>query len=198
MSKWTEVPAGEVNGAIQRFLVALGDRADVVIRLINGANHVFAYVIARYAIEHASDFPSIESLPLTVVYGRMEEQIKVEKYDGVDANITPTTFPTDQVGEVEKEALLVHFNRFMGGDEVENELEALGLRLGNLDELLAVGAKYPDKQRSFPIVAIGSAVRLRGFRYVPFLSFWLGGRRLSLSKRCDGWNDSCRFLAFCK
>ncbi|MBU1046142.1 hypothetical protein KJ616_03435, partial [Patescibacteria group bacterium] len=142
--------------------------------------------------------PSIKSLPLTVKYGKTGKQIKAGRYDWVNDSISPTNFPTDQTGEIEKEALLVLFNRSMESDEAERELEALGLRPGNLDELLAVGKQHPDKQRSFLIVALGSAVRLVGGLFVPCLGGWGGGRELFLGGWGGGWDGVCRFLAFRK
>jgi len=48
MQKWTEVPAGQVNGAFQRFMGALGDEADIAIARIN-TEPVFADRMAVYA-----------------------------------------------------------------------------------------------------------------------------------------------------
>ncbi len=46
--KWTEIPSGQTNGAFQRFMVALGDEADVAVGRIN-AEPVFADRMAAYA-----------------------------------------------------------------------------------------------------------------------------------------------------
>ena len=48
MQKWTEVPAGQVNGAFQRFMRALGDEADIVITRIN-AEPAFTDQLALFA-----------------------------------------------------------------------------------------------------------------------------------------------------
>lgn len=47
--KWTECPAGTVNGANQRFLTALGDKADTVLDHIN-ADDLFSLRLAQFAI----------------------------------------------------------------------------------------------------------------------------------------------------
>ena len=47
--KWTEILSGLVNGAFQRFMVALGEKADVAVNRINN-EPVFAERLAQYAI----------------------------------------------------------------------------------------------------------------------------------------------------
>lgn len=141
--------------------------------------------------------PFIEILPLTVKYGKTDEQIVAGNYHRVDDGVNSRNFPTIRTGKLETEAVIFHFNRHMGSDEVEKELDARGFRPGNLDELLALGIRYPDKQEEFPIVALGSVT----YRQVPCLERNLGKRILSLCRRSSdggGWNDCFRFLAFRK
>lgn len=47
--KWTEIPTGQTNGAFQRFMVALGEKADVAVTRIN-TEPVFADRMASYAM----------------------------------------------------------------------------------------------------------------------------------------------------
>ena len=84
----------------------------------------------------------------------------------------------------------------MGSDEVLKKLEKLGLRPATLPELLAFGATYPNKQRKFPIVALGSVWRYwEGYRFVPYL--WENGARrdLGLGWLERGWDAYYRFAA---
>lgn len=46
--KWTDIPSGQTNGAFQRFMVALGDDADIAVNRIN-TEPVFADRMAAYA-----------------------------------------------------------------------------------------------------------------------------------------------------
>lgn len=55
--KWTEVPSGQTNGAFQRFMVALGDEADVAVTRIN-TNPAFADRLAQYARKGAIEPPT--------------------------------------------------------------------------------------------------------------------------------------------
>lgn len=122
-------------------------------------------------------------------------------YDWVNSDITEKHFPVKGEGTTKEVTIeLVHFNRAMGSsDEVIRELDKRGLRPATIEELLAFGAKYPELQRQFPIVALGSIWRRLGRRYVPCLwgnssernlslPFWFGYR----------WSDYCRFLALRK
>lgn len=138
-------------------------------------------------------------LPLTIKYGNLEEQINAGKYDRkYDNDITAKNFPTDKTGEVRLEAILVHFGKYRSNEEVLREINKLTLRVGDLDELLAIGTNYPDKQREHPIVALGSGVRLYGAHRVPCLHNLDGKRSLILDYGGNGWHGYYCFLAFPK
>jgi hypothetical protein len=78
-------------------------------------------------------------------------------------------------------------------------LEVDGWIVGKIEHLLAFGAKYPDEQRKYPIIALGSFCSVYGNRVVPEL--WRDGRQgytdrrnLNLSHWYCEWHESCRFL----
>jgi hypothetical protein len=143
--------------------------------------------------------PADPIFKVEVDYGlTLAEMIMAGKYDWTSSNITPEHFPIQGEGRVERELTFVHFNKVMTTDEVLAELDRRGLRPGGgkIEELLALGAKFPDLQRQFPIVAIGSSfVGGGGFRSFACL-YWLGGERhLGLAYVVDDWSEGCRFLA---
>ena len=80
-------------------------------------------------------------------------------------------------------------------DEVLAEMDRRGLRPALYEELLGFAEKYPDEQRKYPIVALGSEADVGGRRRVAYL--WDGGdgRSLNLGWIGSGWNDDYRFLA---
>jgi len=121
--------------------------------------------------------------------------IRAGQYDWVNSDITSDHFPIkDEEGT--KDALeLVHFERYIESDDVLRELDRRGLRSATIEELLAFGAKYPELQRQFPIVALGSVWRRLDGRFVPCLWSGAGKRYLGLSWFESGWSDRCRFLA---
>ncbi len=148
-------------------------------------------VVAEYFHAAANVFtlPVNSALPLA-------EAIAAGKYDWVNPDITPDRFPIFGEATVEVEMRFVHFNCAMESDNVLKELDQAGLRPATLAELLAFGAKYPDKQREFPIIALGSVWQDRyGDRNVPGLWNDASVRRLRLNWFDSGWDEDCRFLA---
>ena len=89
----------------------------------------------------------------------------------------------------------VHMDRDASTDEVLAEMDRKGLRPALYEELLGFAEKYPDEQRKYPIVALGSETDVRGRRIVAYLWGADDGRNLSLLWIVGGWCDYSRFLA---
>ena len=132
-----------------------------------------------------------------VDYGQtLQQMIANGKYDYANSDITSGNFPMTGNGKQEVVVELVHFGRDMESDAVIKEFEARGLRAAMLPDLLAFGATHPEKQREFPIVALGSVWQGRdGYRYVPYLSRDGSERKLYLIWNDFRWSDYCRFAA---
>ena len=136
-----------------------------------------------------------------VDYGQtLQQMIANGKYDYANSDINSTNFPTTGNGKQEVVVELVHFGRDMESSAVLKEFESRGLRAATLPELLAFGAIYPEKQREFPIVVLGSVWQDRdGSRYVPCLFRCGSKRRLGLGWGDGRWDDHfCRFAAIRK
>lgn len=126
----------------------------------------------------------------------VEKAIKAGKYDWVNSDITSDHFPSMETGEKEVSIELIYFGRDMGTDDVLRELDKMSLRPANLKELLALGEKFPDIQREFPIIALGSVWRDRyGYRGCAFLLRGGSMRSLSLDWLLVRWREFCRFAA---
>lgn len=127
----------------------------------------------------------------------VEEMVEAGSYCQWNADIVQKHFPHDREGnKTELKVELVHFNRLIESDDAITELDKLGLRPVNSAELLTFGAAYPDVQREFPVVALGSPWVLPDGRRVDlFLEAFYGDRGLSLS--CGGmkWSECYRFAA---
>lgn len=126
----------------------------------------------------------------------LEEMIAAGNYDWKNSDITPEHFPILGKGKVELKPHLIHFNRVIDSDDVLKSPEMIGKRPGKIEELLAFGKTYPEMQRKFPVVALGSVAGLDGHRRVACLDEGRSERELYLNWRVDGWDESCRFLAF--
>lgn len=82
----------------------------------------------------------------------------------------------------------------MSTDQALAELDKMNLKPAGIQECLAFGEKYPDVQRQFPIIFLGSVWQgPRGDRSCPYLGRDGSERDLYLSWFDDGWIDICRF-----
>ena len=151
---------------------------------------------------------------IVVDYNRsLNAMIKAGKYDWVRDDINTKHFPLKGKGKHELKAVLLHFNRYIEFDDAIAEMDRQGYRPGNIEELLALGEQYPDLQKRFPIVALGSVwwvfdhtVRLMPFlkwsdldRDINLCSPWSDlDRDINLCSSDGGWYAESRFLAFRK
>lgn len=169
-----------------------GYLSDVVEAIVLGT------VPARDEFRKILGLPPLE-LWITVNRGlSLKEMITAGEYDWVNPEITPERFPITGTGENKLKAEIIHFNCDMSSEDVVAKLDKVGLRPGSIEELLAFGATFPDMQRKFPIVALGSSARVDGRRRVAFLYGGDSGRGLNLDYWGDGWGGFYRFLAFRK
>lgn len=186
--------AMEVFRAIVNAVLERGGSDDDLRRILTSKKLAGAIadiiVGAKQAVENA--------FRLTVDYDlSVEDMVKFGKYDWANSDITSGHFPVARQGKSEVKAELVHLNRcFSSGDEVLNELDRLGYRPADLAEDLAFGAAYPEEQRKYPIVALGSVWQYPdGGRDVVYLGVRAGDRELDLRWLGDDWHEGWRFLA---
>lgn len=115
--------------------------------------------------------------PITIDYSRtLEEMVAVGRYDHYYPKIiNSTNFSIEKsvVGKIKREAVLFRFDQYKqeidSGDilEIQEKMKIKGFRPGTLPELLALGAQYPELQRSYVILELGSEwIRSDGAWYV--------------------------------
>ena len=141
-----------------------------------------------------------ESITLSVDYGRLlEAMIAVGNYDWKNDNITAKKFPVVGNGVEQFEVKLFHFNRTTQSqdnvDAIKADDPANPWEPGKIEHLLSFGEKYPEEQRKYPIIALGSVAEVLGYRYVPYLDRLGAERYLGLGWWGHGWDGCCRFLA---
>lgn len=112
----------------------------------------------------------VATLKVVVDHGKsVEEMVKSGGYNYANANITGGHFPHPREGEETVTIDLVKFDKSGTTAERERQLAAHG-DLAEMDDMLALGAQHPDRQRQYPIVFLGSAwVRSGGGRLVGLL-----------------------------
>lgn len=130
------------------------------------------------------------------------DRIKAGNYGWVNPDITADNFTIEILNErVEKD--LVLFNPFVDGEcssisseDAVKEMDKQGLRLATAEEIFAFGEKFPDKQRKYGIVALGSVwCGPDGYRRVLVLDRDGSNRELYLRDWGGDWSSGCRFLA---
>ena len=135
---------------------------------------------------------STETCTVTIDHRQtFEQMLAAGDYDHVNRHITEASFPMARGDAAEWELTLVHIGRVASTDELLHQLDVLGVRSARIEELLAFGATYPQRQRQFPIVAVGA---LDAYRRRPFL--WGSPRVRHLDLRFDEkiWSGNIRFL----
>jgi hypothetical protein len=155
----------------------------------------FENYIDRDAFRRLVGLKPINTFTINVNYDLpLEEMVKAGKYDWVNREITTDKFPSKRKGTAVIDVDLIFFNRDMEWDEVLLALDKMGYRPAELPELLAFGAKYPDIQKNFPIVAFGSVGHnSEGHNIVVGLFSDYGGRGLRLYWLDSRWRANYRF-----
>lgn len=126
----------------------------------------------------------------------LTQMIADGNYDWVNNDITESHFPVSGQGKVELNPELIHYGKSMNSDDIVRDMQSRGLRPATLPELLAFGAKYPEKQREFSIVALGSVWQpFNRYRHVAYLYGYVSKRRLDLYIWDGDWSVNYRFLA---
>jgi hypothetical protein len=125
----------------------------------------------------------------------LKELITLGKYDWVNKNITEARFPMPEGFVLGAEPKTFHFNRSISSADSIKEMAKEGYHPATIWDLLDYGAKNPEEQRKYPIVALGSDTGVGGRRCVAYL-YGDGARRdLDLDRFGDYWHDGYRFLA---
>lgn len=142
-----------------------------------------------------SPFVTHNFLATLVSERTLKDAINAGKYDWTDDNITEKNFPTNKESFGTKDMSLFHFNKDISSENEVLKMDEAGYRPATLMELLVIGEKYPEIQREFPVVALGSSVKFCGVLLVPVLWLDSDGRSLGLDCWHFDWLSRCRFLA---
>jgi hypothetical protein len=125
----------------------------------------------------------------------LSDMVKAGHYDRVADGIVESNFPRIKF-EVEKiDVAFDHFDRSISSDSAVAEMDKVGYRPATIEGLLVFGAKNPEVQRQFPVVALGSSCVVGGCRYVAYLDGYGSGRGLYLRSWRHDWDGRSRFLA---
>lgn len=156
-------------------------------------------LIEKSNVQSEKVINSTNEIKLVIDYTKTVEQVIADSnYDWKNDDITAQHFPVspEMIGKkAEVSAKLFHFNRGISSDDVISEMDKAGYRPATLMELLVLGFLFPELQRQFPIVALGSVWHDAGdYRLVPYLDVYGYKRELDLSWFGRDWDAPCRFL----
>lgn len=123
-----------------------------------------------------------------------EDRIKLGNYGWRNSDLTEKKFPVteDQYGEWEWK--LFHFNRSISSGDAIRLMKEDGYDAGQIGHILTFGEKYPEEQRKFPIIGLGSVAKVGLNRHVPGLWYGYGKRGLGLYWFDRAWVAYYRFL----
>ena len=142
-----------------------------------------------------------DTFRLTVDYGQsLEAMIADGHYDWKNNDITAERFPITGDGIVEFEGRYFHFNRNISSENTIKEIEAADTAnpwsAAKIEHVLSHGKTFPEEQRKFPIIGLGSVAKVLGNRLVSYLGKGGSERYLDLLYRFDYvWSPGYRFLA---
>lgn len=128
----------------------------------------------------------------------LPELIAAGRYNWIDREITVDRFTPTGKGSLVFEVKLFHLNSKTLSERAANAINEFQdchpWQPGSIEHLLSFGAKYPQEQLKYPIIALGPKVETFG-RTVPRIDARGRWRRLDLSWWDRAWNEVCRFVA---
>lgn len=156
-------------------------------------------LIEKTGVQSEKVVNSTDEIKLAIDYTKTVEQVIADSnYDWKNDDITSQHFPVspEMIGKkAEVSAKLFHFNCDISSDDVISEMDKAGYRPATLMELLVLGFLFPELQRQFPIVALGSVWHsARVTRHVPCLDVSGIKRKLNLLWFDGVWFAHYRFL----
>jgi hypothetical protein len=127
----------------------------------------------------------------------LDKLLAAGKYDWISPDVTDEHFPLKQKGTVQVSVLPVVLGcgHYVDNTDALVQLATRGLRPATIDHLLTFGATFPDEQRKYPIVALGSVSRIHDHSCIPFLAAAGTSRFIGVLAWDDEWSNAMRFLA---
>lgn len=140
----------------------------------------------------------IKEINLVVDYSQsLSEMITAGNYDWKNSVVNEKYFTVTKQLTAKRVVLLASlfcFSYHISSDEVINEMYKIKFKTAALPELLALGANYPELQRQFTIIALGSIFYRIGGNIVPGLYSDGIKRKLSIDLYNNSWHSQTCFL----
>jgi len=157
--------------------------------------------ITKENLQHFIRTPSVHSrfslFDIEVDYGQtFDQMVEAGNYDWVNDDITSVHFPVQGgKGVLNFKVELVNMGRVATTEELLEEAKKRGLTRPGIEHILAFGAKFPEIQREFPIVALIEKPWRDPHGRLNVPELWYNGDKRKLNDKLDMWWDDCdRFL----
>ena len=189
----------EVTKVLINAILDMGGSDDDLLRVLK--DKTLARKFAEIVMEGRGIMVADGCELIAVNYGlKLVEAIAEGAFDWKNDDITSKNFKNadHEKGEATLKVKLFHFGRDMSSEDVVKEMDKDSFRPATLRELVAFAAKFPDEQRKYAIVGLGSVMERDGDRDVPCLDLLGHERGLDLSWWGGGWGGYYRFLAVSK
>lgn len=136
------------------------------------------------------------TFPVTVNYDiPIGDAVKTGNYDWVEDELAKISFISVGSGK-ESLAIILIQNTQISARNMPKELDRQGLRPANIQELLAFGAAYPEKQKEHPIVALGLLGQdSEGLHYAAYLDGLASQRSLRVTWMDYDWLSTYWYAA---
>lgn len=126
------------------------------------------------------------------------KMIEAGQYNWCNDNINSKNFPIVGQGVMRYETKLFDFG-CVSSEDADRRIQESDIDhpwvSAKIERVLAFGATYPEMQRKFWIVGLGSSCVIDGYRKVPVLYSDDSSRHLILNDWDGDWNGRGRFLA---
>lgn len=199
---WKNARAGTLNDAMQRFLSSLGNQGEMVLEMMAMDCSPLAGELAEYAKMRTDQLARVSKADfiLEVNYDEdFDAMIAAGNYGSHNGYITRSYFPITGKGTAKFEAKLIDLNGNLCSSDVKHRIMRTDTERPwepcKIEHLLAFGKQFPNEQRKYPIVALGTCVEVDGEPKVPFLYSVDSKRTLLLERWNVDWLGNCRFLA---
>ncbi len=183
-----DLTAGQLNSLVKK-----AGGHEHVLRILSGDLKIQLLSTTAEAVVVPTDVDQFMTVNPDLAF---EERITRGHYGWRNSDLTEKRFPVtaEQVGDWDWK--IFHFDRNISSEGALRLMKEDGYDAGQIGHILAFGEKYPEEQRKFPIIGLGSVARAVLYRYrlVPELLDGDGGRGLDLRWFGLGWYRFYRFL----
>lgn len=142
---------------------------------------------------HQSNAPTVA----TQTVKTLAEMLARGNYDEIDPDINERNFGQETL-VVGVKPRLYHFGHRVSTDEVIGRMARDGFRPGTFGDLSVYKDQDKEKDKRYPIVALGSVAVIRGYHRVAYFIRNRFPRKLYLVSTILGWDGNYRFLAVLK